>query len=238
MKKNKIFLFNVLFAGLILILNACDCIKGEGPIESEYRDVTNFTAIDLDISADVFITQDTGYSVKIEAQRNILDIIKTKISGKTLEIDFEANCVINVDDIRIYISMPELSEIEIDGSGTVKGTNKFNVQDLKLSVEGSGDIILDIIANSIYSDIDGSGQIKLSGSTKKHKIKIEGTGDLKAYDLVAYESNIRLDGSGDCKVTVHDELDIVISGSGDVYYKGSPNIKTRVKGSGRVQKID
>ena len=238
MKKNKIFLLNVLFAGLILILNSCDCIKGEGPIESEYRDVTNFTAIDLDISADVFLTHDTGYSVKIEAQRNILDIIKAKVSGKTLEIDFEANCVINVENINIYISMPELSEVKLDGSGTVKGTNKFNVQDLKLFVDGSGDIILDIIANSIYSDIDGSGQIKLSGSTKKHKVRIEGTGDLKAYDLVAYESNIRLDGSGDCKVTVHDELDIVISGSGDVYYKGSPNIKTRVKGSGRVQKVD
>ncbi|MEM8909300.1 MAG: DUF2807 domain-containing protein, partial [Bacteroidota bacterium] len=58
-------------------------IKGEGPIVTETLDLSSFTGIGLGISADVLLTHGSEQSVKVEGQANIIENLKTKVSGDT-----------------------------------------------------------------------------------------------------------------------------------------------------------
>ena len=68
-----------------------------------------------------------------------------------------------------------------------------------------------------------------------HDIEINGSGDVKAYDLLSDESSIEINGSGDVKVNVSYALEVEINGSGDVYYKGNvKEISSEINGSGKL----
>ena len=58
-------------------------------------------------------------------------------------------------------------EINLSGSGKVIGESKFDVEDLDISVSGSGKLDMDVHAENIESGISGSGNITLGGSFRK-----------------------------------------------------------------------
>ena len=71
------------------------------------------------------------------------------------------------------------------------------------------------------------------------KVKQVSSGDVSALKLIAEQCQINKSGSGDTKVFVNGELMVTSSGSGDVYYKGSPDVKSVIKtGSGDIRNIN
>ena len=249
-KKNRIMKnLKWLVFGLVatmLFTTSCDfsdddglfnCERGEGPIVTEDLPVDEFRSVELDIDADVFITQGPNFSVTVEGQQNIINELDLDVDGNTWHICFE-DCVRNHDDLDIFITMPTIDRLAIDGSGSITGDNFFDVDDIELDISGSGDIDLGLSADDIDAKISGSGKMILEGDADKLDFKISGSGDLRAFDLVVRKADIVISGSGDAEVNVTDDLDIKISGSGDVYYKGQPSIKIDVTGSGDVISVD
>ena len=57
-------------------------------------------------------------------------------------------------------------------------------------------------------------------------LKVTGGGDIKAYELVAQKANVKITGGSEANINVSEELEIEASGGGDVYYIGSPVIKS------------
>ena len=225
-----------LILGLIL-LTSCDCIEGEGPSVSETRNVSDFDAIEVEASANVFITKSDNFELKVKGQQNILDILRTRLRGRTLVIEYDETCVMNTRKLDIFISMPEITEIQIDGSGDVESDDVFTTQELYLGVSGSGSINLDINATRIEAEISGSGSIFLAGKTDRFSSSIRGSGDIKADRLKAERAKVHIGGSGSTYVYAVDDLDASISGSGNVHYSGDPTINTKINGSGEVRKI-
>ena len=239
MIRNYLFLAGCFF---LLIGSGCGlnddeglfgCINGEGETITEELVLNDFSKIKLKISADVYVTQGDVQKVEVKGQQNIIHQLDLDVNGETWEIEFD-DCVRNYNDLKIYITIPEIKELNISGSGLIYGENDFTVGDLRLRISGSGDIDLIVDANDIDSKISGSGKIKMGGTTNRFKLAISGSGDYRAFDLDSEDGEIEISGSGDAEVNVSDELDIEISGSGDVYYKGTPALRIGISGSGNV----
>jgi hypothetical protein len=139
-----------------------------------------------------------------------------------------------MDDLRIYITLPEITYLEISSSGNIYGENNFDVEDVLLEIDGSGDMDLALDADDIDAVIEGSGNIQLEGTANDIFLRLEGSGLFRAFGLACRRANIRVDGSGDAEVTVAEELRVRILGSGDVLYKGNPVVDADINGSGRV----
>ncbi|MEM6807322.1 MAG: DUF2807 domain-containing protein, partial [Bacteroidota bacterium] len=105
-------------------------------------------------------------------------------------------------------------------------------------INGSGDISLDIRAEEIETTIKGSGDLLMLGSAELHTIKMDGAGNLESFDLLSSTSDIRISGSGDADLNVANELSVVIKGSGDVRYKGTPTVDADITGSGKLEGVD
>jgi hypothetical protein len=237
MKSNLILM--VLFA--LFILPACHDddfwgVRGEGPVVSETREIRTFDRIDLGVSGEVFLRQGSTQEVRIEAQRNILAIMETDVKNGKLEIDFGKHNVRRYSDIKIYITVPEITSLKVSGSGKISGETDFEVFDLDLNISGSGRIDFGALnANSIDTDISGSGDLYLNGDATRHNANISGSGKIKAFELKTENSDIEISGSGNAEVFATSHLKAKVSGSGKVRYKGSPTVDVNISGSGKVE---
>lgn len=230
---------SVIIASIAILfsMNACKKVVGEGPVVTQERPTSAFTALHSKISSDVFYNIGNEYKVTIEAQRNIIDVMETIISGGELQIRFRND--VNVkshETIRVYVTAPALQSFAQSGSGTMNVQNDLNVDNLNLQISGSGNIKLSKVeSDQIAAHISGSGNINIAaGTANKVSADISGSGDIDLLNVISKNASTVTSGSGGIKVYVTDNLDSRISGSGTVWYRGNPRVSANISGSGRV----
>lgn len=204
----------------------------------ENRDLKNFSKIGFSISGNLYLTQGSDYSIKIEGAQKDVENIITKLEGKTLLIKVDKNWK-NYGDIKVYVTLPELNGLDLAGSGNVVAKSTFNVSNIDFSLAGSGDITFNkLTAQDVEISIAGSGDVMLAGSAGEDlEISIAGSGDIDASDLPAKSVEISISGSGTAKVHATKNLETNIVGSGSVYYKGNPMVDANAIGSGRTKSM-
>lgn len=233
-KLNFILVF--LATTLISYCGDAQTVKGSGSVTSKTISMDKITSIGLGISADVYLRQGAKQEIEIKGQQNIIDLLNKRPNGKSWNIEFERGTrVKSYEQLEIYITLTELENLSIGGSGSIIGKSKFTrVDDLSISIGGSGDVKVDVEANDISCSIGGSGKIKLQGEADELEVSIGGSGDVEAINLDVKECNVSSAGSGNVEINVSDYLKVSLVGSGDVRYSGNPKVKKSIVGSGDV----
>jgi Putative auto-transporter adhesin, head GIN domain len=133
----------------------------------------------------------------------------------------------------------EAEDVNANVSGSGDLNLKGNIKNLESDISGSGKVSFDgDVAGLLDVGISGSGRFNASGSANEIKTTISGSGKVLAAGLGVEKCNIRISGSGDVEVNVKTSLDVNISGSGTVSYKGSPSqVNSHASGSGRIRKM-
>ena len=239
------FLYAFTLSLLLLLLNSPTltaqnwkgpAISGEGSSVTASIDLEEIDGLHLGIPATVEVTQSPTQKITITAQQNIIDNIKKEVRGGSWRIGFHKNAK-NFSAITIRISMKTLEELSIGGTGTIVGKGIFkNLEDVSMSIGGTGDIQFGLEAEELTCSIGGSGSMQLRGQADELTISIGGSGDIDAFDLESRECEISSAGSGDINVNCSQELEVSLVGSGDVRYKGNPEVEKSSIGSGTVKK--
>jgi hypothetical protein len=238
MRNLKTGLNILIIACLTFTINACmNCIHGKGEVKTHMVPPEEFTGIRLNADADVYLLSDSGKEIRIEAQDNIAANLEIKVRDGLLRIRFH-DCIETNEPVKIYIPVKMIENLQINGSGNIETMSPLTAKTLALKINGSGNLKLKLNAETIFSEINGSGSIYLDGSAKQHKTLINGSGNLEAIGMPTGQTEITVNGSGSCKVFAINKLEVLVRGSGDVVYKGSPDISTSVKGSGSVNKLE
>lgn len=230
-------------------------VSGEGEMIRKKLDVRDFESVDLQGSMDIVLTQGDNFLVEAEGQENIIDLLNTAVDGNTWKVKLTKN-VRNYKGLTVYITMPSLKNLHVSGSGNVSTTNTFegldavglavsgsgNIQmnleaeSMETRVSGSGNLQLELKTKSLEARVSGSGNIKLKGQADTFDASIMGSGDINAASLNTRSAGISIAGSGNCSVDVSESLKVKIAGSGDVYYTGEPQVEQKVSGSGDIKR--
>lgn len=192
-------------------------VDGHGPIISEIRSVTGFTAVSATGSTTVKISQGALFKVEVKGYNNLLPYFETKLVNNTLQLGYKNGVNVKNDNTEVYITMPALTGLALAGSGDISTSGAFNGNvDFNAAITGSGDIQFS------------------SGTTQHFSSTIQGSGNIYAINMVADKAEADIAGSGNAEITANSQLKVKINGSGNVYYRGSPVITTQVSGSGAV----
>ena len=202
--KMKTNVRNYLLTALLVVpvlFSSCDKgvigISGDGEIVEATLDVRDFDGFVNNIAADIYVTQGDEFSVVIEAQENIIDNLNIDEVDNGIWTIKYYRMVRWAKDVKIYITMPELTKARINGSGDIVGENAFNGMDkLKLTIAGSGKINLEAYAEEVDLKIIGSGDIYLVGECDFLDCSISGSGGIHAFKMLAGEAGINVSGSG------------------------------------------
>lgn len=234
---------NLLLASIAisLSLQSCiffkNCIKPEGEVVKHYMEIDEIHSIELHTSANLVIKQSDQQKIEVLAPNNYFEVLNKEVKGGEWEIKFD-RCLKEADLVEIYLEVKELEDIEINGSGNIKGDGKIEGKKLEIEINGSGALSLEIDYKDVEIEIQGSGETNLNGESKRLDIEINGSGDVNAGDLIADETKVQINGSGDVKTHSEKSLEVEINGSGDVLYKGEPQeINTNINGSGVISPL-
>lgn len=230
-KKLLIFIFALALFSSCKKENRCDCIKRTGKIITESRALSGFDRLYVEDDVNVFLTQDSMFSVKVEAGENIVPLIKTEVNGRMLTIKNNNRCnwTRSYDKpLNVYISMPTFDLITSDGTGKITGLNPITTDSFYVETQNSGDIELLINNRVMMTRMHGSGDVILNGKTNNHNCDIGGTGYLKCANLITGYTYVHSYTLGECYVRCASRIDCKIDYKGNIYCYGNPAYVVKV----------
>ncbi|RFZ82292.1 DUF2807 domain-containing protein [Mucilaginibacter terrenus] len=226
----------------LILAAALVAVNGLAMANTEDRHLSGFNGVNVGGSFDVYITQGSTESVKVDAPSDIIGRIVTEVEGGTLKIytkrDENNNWSWHNKKVVVYVSIKDINNITLAGSGDVFFKEGIRANNLKIRLSGSGDITGKLDVSNLESSIAGSGDITVSGSADVSSVSVVGSGDYTGQNLVTKNTSVKVAGSGDARVNVSEKLDASVVGSGDVHYTGSvKNINSSKAGSGSVSRM-
>jgi hypothetical protein len=176
MSKSKSAFLALIASVAAFILTSCNSASAS---VSESRMVNNnFYGVILKANAQVILKQGTETSVRIEGDENTVSSIETTLDNGALVINGS-----NDLPVTIYVTMDDISLIEVNGSGRIFSNQVIYSDILLLKVVGSGSIQVDVRSLSLGMIVKGNGKIYAMGSTGDSYTKVLGGGQVVAMDL-------------------------------------------------------
>jgi hypothetical protein len=226
---------------LLVVFAGCkaDCdLTGSGVVVSKSVDVLPLTRIENNSPFDIKIYPDTASYVDINADDNIIDRLYAVDSAGVLSIGFDNTtpfCKVNVD---IIVHLPLVNKVINRGQGNVDFVGNLQLDSLFLESYSSGGTKLAGGFNYLYVYNEGNGNLNLSGSVKHYQVLTTGSTNIGDYSLLADSAFIESSSAGYTQFSVKKYLKVKMSGSGNIYYYGTPVVEAQVTGSGNVIKAD
>lgn len=144
-------------------------------------------------------------------------------------------------DIKLYGIDGPAVELRIKGSGDIKVVD-INVGELEAVVSGSGDLFIqNVEAKDAEFVVTGSGDLGVTEGGYVHTMEVSviGSGDAHLKDVDCEQVEVNIVGSGSADLgEVREQLNASVLGSGDVRYRGTPNVDKVEFGSGEVRRRD
>lgn len=220
--------------------NLCDCFKSTGHITIEDRITEPFSSIFLSENVNLYLIQDSIFNIKVQAGKNLLPLIKTRVENGSMYIsnDNKCNWVRSYKpDVNVYISMPSLLFIEYTGCGNICMQNTFTGDSIYFdSKNGSGTVNLNLDIKKCYLIINtGPVDVIAKGKADELQLYYIGNGMIHFEELPTNYTFINNKSTGNCYLNVCNLLIYNITCSGNIYYTGNPSqIQGGITGSGRL----
>lgn len=214
----------------LLVLASCMNVrvnnsKKDNSQAQQSRSLKGFERIELLGALDVDYMQADSFSVQVKAPDEVIQHVETRVEGNRLIINMKGEGklinfgIADSDDVKVYVTSPDLVGIELRGSGDFDCKRHLDTDNLDIQLKGSGDIEFDdIICDRINVSVVGSGDVDVKHIiTQQASLELVGSGDIE----------MGFDKSGDVKTT--------LTGSGELKLRGVVNrLNNSVRGSGSV----
>jgi hypothetical protein len=205
-----------------VLLSSCykGRLKGEGPITTDTRMVSTFYTLESNGEADVVVYPSSANKIVVSGYQNLVPAFETNVIGEKLTLKFKDKYInVRNNNIKVTVYTTQLSVARINGSGNITIGDSLTTKTMQAGINGSGSISFG------------------KNSFDRLEMKIEGSGNINAYQAVSKYADARISGSGDIYTTVTETLNAKISGSGNINYSGNPQlVNTDISGSGKVRK--
>ncbi len=213
--KTKIILIISLFA---FIVNGCGFwgVRGNGRVKDQSRSIMEFDKIDVGGAFTLNVKVGSSPSLKITAEENLINYIRTNVKRNTLVIDTKKN-ISPRKEIYIEITTPSLRAVDVSGANNIT--------------------VYGILGSDFEVDVSGAGTVNLSGEVDRFRVDLSGAGSINARELKAKDVRVSVSGAASAEVYAKDYLDASVSGVGSISYYGDPaKIKTDVSGVGSISR--
>jgi hypothetical protein len=228
----------IVVASGILLYSCNPSVKGSGNIITEKRNTGNFTGISTASSIYVEVKIGSTYEVIVEADDNVLSLVKTTVDGGVLKVRYADNTSLRNANVKVLVIVPTLEKLYASSSGSivVEGT-LANVQKIELNCSSSANIDATVDAPTVDAECSSSGEINLSGRTQTFKVDVNSSGDIDAEDLLSETTIAEASSSGTANVHASVKLQGKANSSGTIRYKGGASVTKTESSSGSVEKM-
>ena len=163
---------------------------GSGTSQTEDRPVGAFSEIRVAASIEAIVTIGSPASVRVTADDNLLDNVRTSVSGSRLDIDMQGS-VTTRTRISVVVVAPSLEAIEANSSAVAR-VSGIDVSTLRVRADSAGVVDADGRAETIDVKGTSAGRVDLDG-------------------LAASTATVSLDSAAHASLRVADEVHGTVS---------------------------
>ena len=209
----------------------------------EYRQVTLFTAMEVENGIEVVFTQSDAPSLRVESDNQAyLDNIVTEVKGTTLKIHMgeDGKMKQGLGTARVYVSQKNVADFKAATGASIKITGKLvtDAVDIKLATgsaftgmletktahvkAASGAVFRGNLSTSAFEGtVSGGATIKVIGTSRETKVLCNG-GVLEAGKLISEKASIIASNAGSAYVNAVKSIKVDADSSSSVTYYGEP----------------
>lgn len=216
-------------------VNFGDGKKGNGVVVDEPRNITEqFTEVYASEGIDVFVTQADDFSISVEADENVIDLIGTDIQNGRLKIHAIEN--IGRATKNVYVTLPNITSLQTSSGADLVTKNMIRADKIELEASSGSDLHAEVTANEVVAETSSGADIKVSGTTESLYADASSGSDIRARDLLAKRCNADASSGADISVNVSESLVADASSGADISYTGEASVQKKKSVSGSVSK--
>ena len=215
-------------------------VRGSGNVTTQVRTVTNFKSIDASGAVNVYVTQDSGYAVKVVIDENLQEYIEVYEEGGVLNIHPRHNTNIDATGrMKVYVSAPMFEKFSVSGASKIIGESKISSAGIiAVDATGASDVTLDIKVPDTDIQVSGASNVYLTGLTKNLVVDGSGESNVKCFELLSENADVDVSGASNADVFASVALKASASGASDIKYKGAATYSGDASGAGSIKKVD
>src|SRR3989337_455206 len=196
--------------------------------------LSNFDELDIRGIFDINIKSGDEYAVELIGSDDEKRKYKIFRSGETLVIEYESGTrkfdwnkdAVDMDEIRINITMPMLEKIEAEGYGSIR-FEEFTMDDMEIDLRGPVNIRGTLNADNLIVNLTGKSEAELSGQVNNLDAELQFASKLRAYKLETRDATVEVNGASSAKVNVSHSLEMDEGLASDIDYRGNPEVINR-----------
>lgn len=200
------------------LLGGCHVEDGSGYPGEQTRHLSAFDRVAVSGGFDrvwIETCDDCVPTATVRGDDNLIGDVVTSTRGSTLAVETDGWLIPSLP-LEVVVTGPPTVRVDVDGSATV---------------------IVDGVAAERYDAVvHGSGQITVRGESAHFEAWVDGSGAVRAFDLLARDGDVLVEGSGLVEVCAFGRLDATVSGSGDIRFDCTPqSLGRHISGSGTIR---
>lgn len=203
--------------------------------ETQNRNVKDFNAIKVSTGIDLYLSMGNEESVKIVAEDDIIDNIKTEVKNGVLHIYMKQNNSwfnwSGNKTRKAYVSVKELVALDASSGSDVETQNTLEGDKLEVKASSGSDVKLALHVKNFSIDNSSGSDARLSGRVKYLTAEASSGSDINASDLESLVCTAKASSGSDISLTVTEEIHAKAS-SADIVYYGNPKTKDIDESSG------
>lgn len=226
-----------LIGTLAATLTACHDYEDGGPIQYEEKSfsIADFDRLEIGDAFIIRVEQGNYFSINVRGDRRNIDDLEVLKSGNTLIVRFD-EYENRRHETYIDITMPTIEAVVFSGASNSVITGFRDLETFTFSLSGASISQADLQAVNLIVNLSGASIMDLRGDAIDLKAEISGASSLKAYNFPVQTADVRVSGASAGKITVHDALHAIVSGSSSVRYRGNPLVDSDVSGASSLQR--
>ena len=210
-----------------------NCTAGSGNVTTITRSVEGFTGVSASSGINVYLDKSLKNTIKIEAEDNIVGLVKTDIFGEILRVHLDG-CRRNSKPINVYVPSKNIREISADSFGRIVSKSKITADKIVMQSSSAGVVEIEADANEIEARASSAGEITINGTCTTLTADASSSGRINSLELTARDVNARASSAGVIKVYAEERFIADATSAGRIEYKGDPKNPAISQTSGGV----
>ena len=215
-----------LFANFIFLLINCSDFEPA----LVFKELSAFDHVELNGVFNVYLIQDSTYSIKIEADEQMINDISAEVENGILSVHNKQNVKWirpGSNKVKLFITAAGLKRITAFETCSIETVNTLSVNEFSIDMAPSPkltEINLDLDCEyfNYWNNYQCGGKLILKGRATNINLSIFSMMAVDANALTCDNALVTTYSTGDCKLMVNRRLEYSIHGEGDIILQGNP----------------
>jgi len=179
----------------------------------------NFSRIHVEGRMKIEISQGDEFSVKLTGRNRYLRKVEVEQFNEVLKVSTDLKRT--SAPIRLYVTLPSLTEIDLEHTDDVK-LKGFKEKQMTIRSESQSEIKAYVDVENLQVKLDGRNELDIRGKGKKMKVYLDNRASLDAERFAVDIADIKADDSSRASLAVTDTLRQRLDGHSKVKVDGEP----------------